>query len=75
MIDFICQGSVDGQTYGIHGMGTGRMPGFCQTKLYNPNTDRGASQPNVAKKELGEPGSGMMTRADVADIVNYVRGM
>lgn len=75
MIDFVCQGSANGTTYGIHGMGTGRMPAFCQTKPYNPNTDRGASQPNVEKQDLGDPGSGMMTRQDVADIVNYVRGL
>lgn len=75
MIDFVCQGTVMGAQYGVHGMGTGRMPGFCQTKAYNPNTDPLASQPNVASQDLGAPGSGMMTRDQVAEIVEYVRGL
>lgn len=75
MVNFVCQGSTMGQQYGVHGMGAGRMPSFCQTKAYNPNTDLLASQPNVASTDLGPPGSGMMTRADVTEIVRYVRGL
>ena len=68
-------GERQGKVYGVHGMGTGRMPAFCQTKEYNPNTDLMASQPNIAKQDLGDPGSGMMTQAQVALIVDYVRGL
>lgn len=75
MLNFVCQGSYLGVQYGIHGMGTGRMPAFCQTKSYNPNTDVLASQPNVPSAEEGAPGSGMMTQAQVAEIVRYVRGL
>lgn len=75
MLDFVCQGSAEGKVYGAHGMGTGRMPAFCQTKEYNPNTDLMASQPNIQKQDLGNPGSGMMTQAQVALIVDYVRGL
>lgn len=75
MLAFVCQGSAEGRVYGVHGMGTGRMPAFCQTKEYNPNTDLMASQPNIAKQELGATGSGMMTEAQVALIVDYVRGL
>ncbi len=75
MLAFVCQGSVQGQVYGVHGMGTGRMPAFCQTKAYNPDTDLMASQPHIAKQEQGAPGSGMYTQEDVAKIVNYVRGL
>ncbi len=28
-VDFVCEGSVRGQLYGVHGQGSGRMPGFC----------------------------------------------
>jgi mono/diheme cytochrome c family protein len=28
-VDFVCEGSVEGQLYGEHGQGSGRMPGFC----------------------------------------------
>lgn len=75
MLSFVCQGSFQGQVYGSQGMGTGRMPAFCATKDYNPATDLLASQPNVAKEEPGEPGSGMLTEAQVAKIVDYVRGL
>lgn len=75
MTAFVCQGSVQGQTYGAHGLGTGRMPAFCATKGYNPNTDLGASLPDVAKQEPGDPGSGMMTEKQVSQIVRFVRGL
>ena len=75
MLSFVCQGSVQGATYGVHGLGTGRMPAFCQSKAYDPNTDLDASQPDIAKQDQGAPGSGMMTQAEVALIVNYVRGL
>lgn len=75
MVDFVCQGSYLGQVYGVHGLGTGRMPAFCQTKAYNPDTDLGASQPDITKLEQGPPGSGMMTKAQVTEIVNFVRGL
>jgi len=29
-VDFISEGSVKGQAYGVHGQGSGRMPGFAQ---------------------------------------------
>ncbi len=75
MVNFVCQGSLMGIQYGVHGMGAGRMPAFCQTKPYNPNTDALASQPDVESQDQGAPGSGMMTRAQVAEIVEYVRGL
>lgn len=75
MTNFVCQGSEEGKVYGVHGMGTGRMPAFCATKAYNPDTDSGASQPNVPKLDPGAPGSGMMTQSQVAAIVQYVRGL
>ncbi|MBS1847512.1 MAG: c-type cytochrome [Actinobacteria bacterium] len=75
MVNFVCQGSMMGAQYGVHGLGTGRMPAFCQTKAYNPNTDELASQLNVPSQDQGAPGSGMMTQADVAEIVRYVRGL
>ncbi len=75
MVNFVCQGTLMGVQYGVHGMGTGRMPAFCQTKPYNPNTDQLASQPNVPTQDQGSPGSGMMTKAQVAAIVEYVRGL
>lgn len=75
MVNFVCQGTLMGQQYGVHGMGTGRMPSFCQTKPYNPNTDPTASQPNVATQDQGPPGSGMMNKSQVAAIVQYVRGL
>ena len=28
-VDFVCEGSQEGQPYGVHGQGSGRMPGFC----------------------------------------------
>lgn len=75
MTNFVCEGSLMGAQYGIHGMGTGRMPSFCLTKPYNPNTDRLASLPNVATQDPGAEGSGMMTRNQVAAIVEFVRGL
>lgn len=74
-IEFVCEGSVDGKQYGVHGQGSGRMPGFCQKPAYNPNNDPGASQPDVPTQEQGDPGSGMMTRAQVQTIVEYVRSL
>ncbi len=74
-IDFVCQGSVDGKQYGIHGQGSGRMPAFCEKPAYNPNNDAGATQPDVPTQEQGEPGSGMYTRAQVQSIVEYVRSL
>ena len=75
MTDFVCEGTLLGAQYGVHGMGAGRMPAFCQTKPYNPNTDPLASQPNVETQDMGEVDSGMMTRDQVATIVEYVRGL
>lgn len=75
MTEFVCEGTLLGVQYGIHGMGTGRMPSFCRTKPYNPNTDALASQPNVKQQDMGPPGSGMMTEDQVASIVEYVRGL
>jgi hypothetical protein len=74
-IAFVCQGSENGKQYGIHGQGTGKMPGFCETPAYNPDTDDLASQPNIQKQDLGSPGSGMMTEAQVAEIVQYERSL
>jgi hypothetical protein len=74
-IAFVCAGSDQGKQYGVHGQGTGKMPGFCQSPAYNPDTDPLANLPNVAKQDQGTPGSGMMTQADVQAIVEYVRGL
>jgi cytochrome c553 len=74
-IDFVCQGSEQGKQYGVHGQGSGRMPAFCQKPAYNPDTDPAASQPNVPKTDQGDPGSGMMTRDQVRQIVAYERGL
>lgn len=74
-IEFVCKGSEQGKQYGIHGQGTGRMPGFCETPAYNPDTDDLASQPNIPKQEEGSPGSGMMTQDQVQEIVEYERGL
>lgn len=74
-IDFVCQGSVNGKQYGVHGQGSGRMPAFCEKPGYNPNNDAGASQPDVPTQEQGAPGSGMMTRDQVQLIVEYVRSL
>ncbi len=71
MVDFVCQGSVQGKQYGVHGMGTGRMPAFCQTKPYNPDSDLMASQPHIATRSVrtadrdARPGSARIA---------YVRG-
>ncbi len=74
-IAFVCAGSDNGKQYGVHGQGTGKMPGFCQTPAYNPDTDELASQPNVKKQEQGAPGSGMMTEDQVRAIVEYERSL
>jgi hypothetical protein len=74
-ISFVCQGSDNGKQYGVHGQGTGKMPGFCQSPAYNPDTDDLATQPNIPKQDLGVAGSGMMTEAQVAAIVQYERGL
>jgi len=74
-IAFVCAGSINGKQYGVHGQGTGKMPGFCETKAYNPDTDDLASQPNIQKQDQGTPGSGMMTQDQVAAIVAYERGL
>lgn len=75
MVSFVCQGSLQGVQYGLQGMGTGRMPSFCQTKPYNPGTDPLVSLPNLPTLEQGAPGSGMMTEAQVTQIVEFVRGL
>lgn len=74
-IQFVCQGSMQGKQYGLHGQGTGRMPAFCQTKAYNPDTDDLASQPNIQKQDQGVAGSGMMTEDEVTEIVQYERSL
>jgi mono/diheme cytochrome c family protein len=73
--DFVCVGSEIGKVYGVHGQGTGRMPGFCvtpQEKGDNPVT----GDVGVAKKDAGTPQQGaMLTEAQVRAVVEYERSL
>jgi cytochrome c553 len=65
-IDFVTEGSVQGQKYGVQGQGTGRMPGFgedpAETALFYIN------------KGLDRPaGPGMMSQELIEQIVAYER--
>jgi cytochrome c553 len=65
-IDFVTEGSVNGQKYGVQGQGTGRMPGFgerpAEAGLFwiNGGTDRAA-------------GPGMLTQDLIDQVVAYER--
>jgi len=74
--DFICAGSVDGKVYGQNGQGNGRMPGFCQTP--EEKADALASGEVGVEKQTpsdAEKVGGMLTQAQVAEIVAYERGL
>lgn len=73
--DFVCLGSDQGKLYGVHGQGTGRMPGFCLTpeELADPTIN---GEVDVQKKALGtEQVGGMYTHAEVQAIVEYERSL
>lgn len=72
-VQFVCQGSVDGKQYGVHGQGSGRMPAFCEQKAYDPVNDVLNQHPNVPTVKQGGPGDGMLTQDMVKQIVAYER--
>lgn len=63
MLEFVTLGSVDGQKYGVHGQGSGRMPGFGD----NPDD----------KDDLDDddPGDGMLTEDMIKKIIQYERSL
>jgi mono/diheme cytochrome c family protein len=68
--DFVCEGSEDGALYGVHGQGSGKMPGFCSSPA-----ESGDPATGEVGVEAKEPGAGMMTREQVRAIVEYERSL
>jgi cytochrome c553 len=63
MVDFVTLGSEDGKKYGVHGQGTGKMPGFGD----NPDDK------DDPKDDL--PNDGMLTPEMIQMIVEYERSL
>jgi mono/diheme cytochrome c family protein len=67
-IDFVTQGSENGKRYGLHGQGSGKMPGFGQRPaepaLYYINGGKAR-----------EPGPGVLPTDLIEKIVAYERGL
>lgn len=73
-VAFVCNGSTQGQRYGQHGQGTGRMPGFCVTPEVKANVEAG--EVGVAPQDSGVPGDGAMyTEDQVKAVVEYERSL
>ena len=73
-LDFVCNGSEQGQRYGQNGQGSGRMPGFCVTPAYKINPDNG--EVGIDPKDAGTPEKGaMMTQDQVRAVVEYERSL
>jgi hypothetical protein len=67
-IDFVTEGSVDGEKYGVHGQGSGKMPGFGQRP----------GEPAlfwINKGKEREPGPGQLPSDLIAKIVDYERSL
>jgi hypothetical protein len=67
-IDFVTMGSEQGKRYGVHGQGTGRMPGFGQRP----------AEPGVFWIDGGrdrKAGPGMLTEDLISQIVAYERSL
>lgn len=72
MTDFVCNGSVLGARYGQYGQGSGRMPGFCVVPAIEPvEGEVGVKAHDAGTAEEG----GMYTKAQVQEIVEYVRSL
>ncbi|CAN5229026.1 hypothetical protein BH18ACT4_BH18ACT4_03410 [soil metagenome] len=74
-IDFITTGSEGGVRYGLHGQGSGRMPGFGE-RPGDPAVGEGDA-PNfwINGGEPREPGPGMLTNEMIEEIVEYERSL
>ena len=73
-VTFVCTGSEQGKQYGIHGQGTGRMPGFCITP--EEKADVSSGEVGVAKKQPSTPQQGgMYTQDEVRAVVEYERSL
>lgn len=68
MIDFVSEGSVNGVRYGVHGQGSGKMPGF-GIRPAEPALSW------INKGKAREPSGGMLTEEQIAAIVEYERGL
>lgn len=71
---FVCTGSVQGASYGRHGQGTGRMPGFCVTPEVKPNADNGEVGIEAVDAGVAEDGA-MLTQEQVRAVVEYERSL
>ncbi len=63
MLEFVTLGSANGQRYGVHGQGSGRMPGF------------GDNPDDKADLDDDELGDGMLTEEMIRKIVQYERSL
>jgi len=76
-IDFVTDGSEDGKKYGVHGQGSGKMPGFGQTPAQPANyVAADGTAVNVFYINNGkdrEPGPGMLPPDLIQKIVDYER--
>lgn len=68
MIDFITIGSEDGKQYGVHGQGSGRMPGFG----VSPNAIEDVQRLRADLAGMSED-NGMLTPEQIEAIVRYER--
>ena len=78
-IDFVADGSVNGAKYGVHGQGSGKMPGFAQSPAQPATyTAPDGMEINVFYINGGkqrDPGPGMEPIEYIEAIVNYERGL
>jgi len=78
-IDFVTTGSQDGQKYGLHGQGSGKMPGFgsspAEPATYtNPDGDS-VTLFYINNGKPRDPGPGMMTPDMINALVEYERSL
>jgi cytochrome c553 len=78
-IDFVSNGSEQGKKYGVHGQGTGRMPGFAVSPQ-EPTTYTAPDGDTVNvfyenNNKPTDPGPGMLPADLIAPIVDYERSL
>ncbi len=78
-IDFVANGSVNGQKYGIHGQGSGKMPGFgaspAEPATYTAPDGDTISLFYINNGKPRDPGPGMMPPDMINALVEYERSL
>jgi hypothetical protein len=78
-LDFVSTGSEQGKKYGVHGQGTGRMPGFGSSPM-EPTTYTAPDGDTVNvfyenNNKPADPGPGMLPPDLISQIVEYERAL